>query len=409
VSRMHAGTNGPRRWKRYYNEDWVVDPQHKALPPAIAGDALRYKERCYKVLAYMFPSAGGLLTISTEVGDSLYKGLMSHPEMKGKGPRVLAALLAMALGARLEGSTAGVPSPRKKKWGTNILTIKHGDRLNISINTLGMPRLRNIIKFFADGVEYDCSDPSGEAFPLSKEVLLHAFMLNFLQNTSDVEDFIETFYDIAKDNPRMLNQCFAKEMGAGSEDGQAEAALYGLIMNSDALEPQKTLPFTPLSPPLPFTRAHFYNRKTGKFAPDTFSDCIEATLLSTLYCLFYDPASGKCRVDRCCEGLKGTALARFLEDYPDPGNAGEKMREEWLRVVEDPNNADIVCSESEKMAGYRGELCSGLINFLRTIVEITGLNAACYCREHNTHARGLDFCAVRLTLIGGAGSSVCDG
>lgn len=116
VSRMHAGTNCPRRWKRYYNEDWVVDPQHKALPPAIAGDALRYKERCYQVLAYMFPSAGGLLTISTEVGDSLYKRLMSHPEMKGKGPRVLAALLAMALGARLEGSTASVPSPRKKKW-----------------------------------------------------------------------------------------------------------------------------------------------------------------------------------------------------------------------------------------------------------------------------------------------------
>lgn len=293
---LPTSVSGKGLWRRIYRDDWTGE-----CKGSIDKDAQGYKNRFHQALIDIFPSAGGVLSMGSEAQDSFYQSLMRRGMSWERRAEFMGVLMVTAQ----SGGVVCRASGRKRQ----TLKMVRGDKVCASITRTRLSKLHRVVRFLAGRDRFNHLDPNSGVFLLSREALLQAIIYLMFDRSRKLEVFYDTFYSLAKDDPSTFRRCFAEAGRNGSSDAREVAELHAWLGNANLF------PFTSLSPPPSNASVRGYKRSNRTFTGETFSDCVESTLLAFVCCIFFDPRSGQYNLRSCANGPESRPLVEFFAKY----------------------------------------------------------------------------------------------
>lgn len=311
-----------------------------------SGDTASGGDTFHQVLLYLFPSSAGKVTISASRDGSFHYELCKNE--RPLAIRFVAVLAAMALGAKIETTI----SKRRVR-------VKTSPPLDIALSK-GKKEFECIVKFFS------AQEQSGD-YLASRMFLVQGFMFHFLSTLEEVAMFFEHVYELTKHA-----ECFTVR-------GEPNTLDYTLL--EEAMRMNRVFPFSAVSPPPANVSVPLYSRKDDTFIDSMrFSDCGEAALLALVCCLLYSSEEMRYAALHLREGRLREFFAKYNEIFP----VTMECRRDWLRVVEDLEDPDVVYVKTQQdynNNSTRNEIEPGFINMLMVLGNISGQKPVLERRE----------------------------
>lgn len=202
-----------------------------------------------------------------------------------------------------------------------------------------------------------------------KLMTIHAFILNILDETEDLELYLQNILDKVKDAPMV---------------DVSENVLDRVL----AIERKhKDFPYSKLRQPPPSAVIPFYYRGTDEFSnKKRFSDCVETVLLSVCNCIFYDAE----QEGYSTKGVDLDAeLVKFYSKYKEVSTVSLKMRKDWSRVVQgldDFENKDGSRYRTNVLSyrrASRNEINAGIMNMMNFLMKMFRIDNGSFWKGFN--------------------------
>ncbi|KAI5130435.1 hypothetical protein NEPAR08_2018 [Nematocida parisii] len=364
----------------------------------------QYLYEYHTQLIKMFPSPGEEINIAVGRNSSFTKFLRSE-NAKPYTAQILASLLLLSEGVNIP---IGVSTINQQKM--LILYNRDKTKVHFRINMRVITKIIddttcaynlqgeaiNIIKFF---VKYkDTSilqedriqEPSSvEEFRSGKflntpRFLIQMYIHEFIDTEEDYIQLAKSIYTLLNESLDVLymmdttlesaneiehiNDVLKKYFTVDLSHNHTNEYICDIEEFENILDTYAVCPFIHFSQLPVYTRVPMYIRKTSAFIENQihyYSNCAETAILSLFFSLAYNPES-RTYTTASMPNASSDLSWFFNEHSRYKQTINNKMHRDWCKVV-----ADLPC-ENICYIHNRNEIKSGIINFLYTVIEITG-------------------------------------
>ncbi|KAI5160563.1 hypothetical protein NEAUS03_1211, partial [Nematocida ausubeli] len=370
--------------KSLYTRDKKQDKVYTVLKK---NETDMYLEMYHTHLIELFPSPIGDITIETRGSQSFVQFLRAKTTEK-HALKILAMLLLFSEGIdipiEVNNSVLKVYETDKKDeiYFEVPMRIPWFDtKLNKEVLTR-QRKANQIISFFKDNAANcevfnmlvdKCShdEVATGKFLDSLKFLIQTYIFGFIDSAERATEFIQTVHSITE---KYASKTEATIKGDSIYDrlfkptiAEAEIDCAALMKDTqEILNTYRAFPFADNTQLPAYTSVPFYNRELVSFSSnylESYSNCVECSILSLFCCLTYDPSDFLHKTDHmrnASEELKDF----FSTDKQPFYTTKNEFQEKWCAVVADIKNPNII---------YRtdgNELYPGLLNMLMVIAEI---------------------------------------
>ncbi|KAI5149760.1 hypothetical protein NEAUS05_1897, partial [Nematocida ausubeli] len=346
-----------------------------------------YLEKYHTHLIDLFPSHTGDITIEARGNQSFVQFLRAKTTEK-HSLQILAMLLLFSEGVNIPIKVNNSLLEVYEKDEKDEIYFKVSMRIpwfdsNLKKEVLTRQRAANQIISFFEANATNCEvfnmlvdrcsqdEVATGKFLDSLKFLIQTYIFGFIDSAKRATEFIQTVHSMTEkyapktEAPIKGNSVYDRLFKPASVEAEIDCAVL-MKDTQDILNTYRAFPFADNTQLPAYTSVPFYNRESTSFSKnslESYSNCVECSILSLFCCLTYDPSDFLHKTDHM--GNVSDELKDFFSTDKQPFFTTKiEFQEKWCAVVADIKNLNILYRRD------RNELYPGILNMLMVIAEI---------------------------------------
>ncbi|KAH9385219.1 uncharacterized protein NEMAJ01_0115 [Nematocida major] len=374
-----------------YERSPLKDKAYKPISERVKNEELDSREY-HKRLIKMFPSIDGIVSIESGSVDSFVRFLRTDSDPK-KTCCILASLLLLTEGVpvdiRIEKTAIVLHRADGSFWlcvDTNVPVVLRNNKILV-IDSPTQYVARETIRFFKRSAKERAPVESLDEYMEGEFLntpwfLIQAYIYEYAESMQCAQDIILSAHEILVDIIRAFRQdahvlerartaykVFEKLFVSGLRREKTNQ-MHLIRKIRSCMEIHCPFPFSEFNQLPTYTRIPEYFHSACKFAisySNTFSNCTENALYILMCCLLYSPNTEEYTLEGLPNPTKSLKTFFSLCNPCPVETVNIQIHQAWNKVV-----SGLETPELRYVRENKNELCSGILNVLLVIAEITG-------------------------------------
>lgn len=333
----------------------------------------------HKIFLCFFPPGQGGFSVENLDERSFWRGVVGDNGDNGdksrrEGIRFMAILMALSQGKGLEEKDY-VATNNEIKIKLGGVGVKLVEREEESIN-----KIREVVEYCRKWESREAVGNDIGKLLTSCELLFQMFLHMFLRDIGELELFLDTFFNIMKNDEHLLERYFVPvESQPPTEKpsvlvrlfrrmtGRSEEPYSVDMVVDEMVELSEMLPFTRMNQPPYGGTLEAYSRGEDRLLGETFDGSMEMSVFEFVCLLLWNPEKGKYSTSHL-ENIS-SRLKRLLSKYGDGLDLTSRtFRKDLAKLLEDLGDKKV--GYAKDVSGARNKLDHGLFNLLLVLKNI---------------------------------------